>query len=35
MGKDVFEMIQGFGKRRKIFDVHFRSASPLCASQRR
>jgi mannonate dehydratase len=27
MGKDVFEMIQDFGKRRKIFDVHFRNVS--------
>jgi mannonate dehydratase len=27
MGKDVFEMIQVFGKRRKIFDVHFRNVS--------
>jgi len=27
MGKDVFEMIQEFGKRRKIFDVHFRNVS--------
>jgi mannonate dehydratase len=27
MGKDVFEMIQDFGNRRKIFDVHFRNVS--------
>jgi mannonate dehydratase len=27
MGKDVFEMIQDFGKRRRIFDVHFRNVS--------
>src|SRR5262245_64417090 len=27
MGKDVFEMIQDFGKRRNIFDVHFRNVS--------
>ena len=27
MGRDVFEMIQDFGKRRKIFDVHFRNVS--------
>jgi mannonate dehydratase len=27
MGKDVFGMIQDFGKRRKIFDVHFRNVS--------
>jgi mannonate dehydratase len=27
MGKDVFEMIQDFGKRSKIFDVHFRNVS--------
>ena len=27
MGKDVFEMIQDFGKRGKIFDVHFRNVS--------
>ena len=27
MGKDVFEMIRDFGKRGKIFDVHFRNVS--------
>jgi len=27
MGKDLFEMIHDFGKRRKIFDVHFRNVS--------
>jgi mannonate dehydratase len=27
MGKDVFGMIQDFGKRGKIFDVHFRNVS--------
>ena len=30
MGKNVFEMIQDFGKRGKIFEVHFRNvSSPL------
>ena len=30
MGKDVFEMIRDFGKRGKIFEVHFRNvSSPL------
>ena len=27
VGKDVFEMIQDFGKRRKVFDAHFRNVS--------
>ncbi len=27
MGKDVFEMIREFGRRGKIFDVHFRNVS--------
>jgi mannonate dehydratase len=27
MGKDVFEMIRDFGRRGKIFDVHFRNVS--------
>jgi mannonate dehydratase len=27
MGKDVFEMIRHFGRRGKIFDVHFRNVS--------
>jgi mannonate dehydratase len=27
MGKDVFEMIRDFGKRGKIFDVHFRNVT--------
>ena len=30
MGKDVFQMIRDFGKRGKIFEVHFRNvSSPL------
>ena len=27
MGKDVFEMIKDFGRRGKIFDIHFRNVS--------
>src|SRR5207244_7764071 len=27
MGKDVFEMIRDFGRRGKIFDIHFRNVT--------